>query len=149
IGKRVEATSTYGRAFEAAVASGDDGTAARASAARIILLAFQGPRDEARASLPLALHLAERLGDKQTTSELIYADGRMHADEGDWAGAGARADRAYAIRVALFGTEHPSVAQALSGRGLANRMLGRLAEGRADTERALAIDERLFGPDHP
>jgi tetratricopeptide (TPR) repeat protein len=144
-----DAIASYQRAIDAALAAGDDGTAARAFAGRVVALVMRTRREEARETVRQGMRLAERLGDATTVADLLHADGRLRYNEGDYAGARARADRCYDMRVEIHGADHPDVAEALRGRGLANRMLGRLAEARADLERALAIKERLLGPAHP
>lgn len=58
-------------------------------------------------------------------------------------------ERAYAIRVALLGSNHPHVARSLERIGGLQGRYARYDDAIATFERALAIYERAYGPDHP
>jgi tetratricopeptide (TPR) repeat protein len=68
---------------------------------------------------------------------------------GELSAAQAAAERALAIREAIYGSDHPEVAGTVSQLGIVMRQLGDLEGARAAQERALAIFEAVAGPDHP
>ncbi|MDC0720525.1 serine/threonine-protein kinase [Nannocystis bainbridge] len=67
----------------------------------------------------------------------------------DAAAARERYDDALAIYAKIYGQDHPDMAPALVGRGLAAAAQQRWADAAGDLRRALAAWEYSLGPDHP
>ena len=75
--------------------------------------------------------------------------GRVYVHLGRYADAAPRFERALAIRERGLGSDHPYLAESLSGLADVRVRQDRRKEARALYERALALKERIASPDHP
>jgi serine/threonine-protein kinase len=78
---------------------------------------------------------------------LLYA-GKIRVERGNPQGATRMIREALDIRTALFGREHPTVANALDGIGEMNQALGDWTGAEAAYREALAVRRTLFPPEH-
>jgi tetratricopeptide (TPR) repeat protein len=145
-----EAAQSFGLAFRAAAAGGDERTAA-STLAKLVWLqgVLQGKFAEAASTARAAGEIAARIGDEAIGADVLFNQGILRFEQGDYAAARGHFARARDIRERLFGPRHPAVAVALNGLGRADEALGRLRDARSDYEQGLAIDEATRGMQHP
>jgi tetratricopeptide (TPR) repeat protein/tRNA A-37 threonylcarbamoyl transferase component Bud32 len=144
------ALAAYDRAVSAAVGAGDDRAAAQALLGQIwIIGVFQGHFEAAEEKVRFARPLVERLDDDALLGDLSYREAIFAQYAGRWRESRDLFARALALLQRARGERDPYVAAMMAALGVAERQLGRLAEGRSDIRRALDIEEDVLGPDHP
>jgi tetratricopeptide (TPR) repeat protein len=97
----------------------------------------------------VAAEHAEELGTaKKKTAALLNSVGVYLWGRAELSAARVTLERALAITEAVYGPDHPEVAQTLGNLGVVLAGLEELPQARAMIERVLAILEAAYGPDH-
>lgn len=100
--------------------------------------------------LAYAEALVQRLGDPVLSAELLHARARMNTVTRQRADLSLADDEAYlAATRALYGPEHPKVAEALDALASTYLQITRDAEALRLQQEALDLRIALHGPDHP
>jgi ATP/maltotriose-dependent transcriptional regulator MalT/DNA-binding SARP family transcriptional activator len=133
------------RAYDVAVASGEDRGLAAAHTVLAMLAALEGDRASNDAHYLRALDHAERAGDVLQVIRIRVNRGSRNLEEGAYEAAIVELD--LAIRLADLGGFGAFRALALTNRGESRLRLGRLDEAIADLDAARAIYQRLGSDD--
>jgi tetratricopeptide (TPR) repeat protein/tRNA A-37 threonylcarbamoyl transferase component Bud32 len=144
------AAESYDTAVRAAVSAGDDRTAAEALLGDAFVVgALQLKRDAAAALLHYAGPPIERLNDDSLRAQLVYREGILRYDGGDFWAARERFRRALELARRALGPAHPDVADFLTALAKSERATGSLHDAREHYRQALAIQEEALGAFHP
>jgi tetratricopeptide (TPR) repeat protein/predicted Ser/Thr protein kinase len=141
------ARKTYEEALHAALASAHDLVAVRSLLDLVwVTGVIQGRRGEARALGRHAAKIIERLDDVFRGAVLLYYLGILSFEDGDYASARERFERALAVHERLGQPGFQWVGRGLAALGLVAHQMGRPGEARDYYRRAVKLLENHFGP---
>ncbi len=145
------AATTLSRAVDAAVAGGDDRTAAEALVHLVRVHAYLlADHAQARYYGGLAAAALARLGKPpELEAELAEHLGRLAFQEGEIERALALYTRALALRERALGADHPEVGSTLLRLAAVRAEMGELAVAKGLAEQAVALYRAGYGDHHP
>jgi len=146
-----QAAETLSRAVDAALAGGDDRTAAEALVHLVRVHGYQlADHERARYYGGLASAALARLGEPaELAADLADHLGRLAFQEGEHEEALARHRRALELRRRAVGEDHPEVGSTLLRLAAVHAERGELEEAGRLTERAVELYRAGYGEGHP
>jgi tetratricopeptide (TPR) repeat protein/predicted Ser/Thr protein kinase len=150
-GQSAEAETALRDAVKLAALAKDDTTIARAWTLLVGVVGFQlAHYEEGIALAPVAEAAITRAeGGMAMTADLAYYVGSTHVQKGVYDLARDAYEQALALRIKLYGEDHPDVAQVHNGLGAALLRKGDLAGAAEHFKKAIAIREKVLGATHP
>ena len=139
-----------GDATWAAVAAGDDATAARAATSLVNVSVQRHDDEQARTWLRHARAIVDWIPeDCRRLAEVIEAEGEIASIDGRYEDALARHREAAAIFAEVLGPDHPDVLACEAQQGVDLRRMGRTDEALPILRRVLDARIETLGPRHP
>jgi serine/threonine-protein kinase len=150
-GQGAEAEPILREAIRIGARAKDDVLLARAWTHLVNIVGFQLARyDEGIALAPVAEAAIARAGGGDVmTADLAYFVGSTHVQKGSYDLAKDAYDQALALRVKVYGEEHPDVAKTHNALGAALYRKGDVNGATLHLKKAIAIYETVLGPAHP